>query len=93
MNQTLMDRLTSRKLWAAIIGFVSAGVVLFTGNELDEGVSTQLVEFIPSFIALGYAFVQGIVDAAQQRAIAAEETVKYKAALGLALDNLRSQDG
>ena len=60
--QTFISKITSRKLWAAIIGFVSPLLIIL-------GVSTTQAEKITLIIMagavlIGYIFGQGLVDAA-----------------------------
>lgn len=75
------QKFQSRKLWAAIIGFVYAIVYVATGRELDPAAGDQIIEALPAVIALGYALVEGIVDAFGARANAQANVLAHQAAL------------
>lgn len=51
-----MEKLTSRKLWVAIIGIVTGIGLIFTGDT-PEGATTLIASI------LGYLLAEGIIDA------------------------------
>lgn len=57
------QKLTSRKLWLAIIGFVT-GLLLYFGMESEkvERISTLIMSFAS---LLAYVIAEGLVDAAR----------------------------
>lgn len=63
MNWEIIKRkLTSRKLWAAIAGFVSGLIVAFDGNaETAETVSGLILQ---AASVVGYIVAEGLADAA-----------------------------
>lgn len=62
MNRTILEKLKSRKLWAAIVGVIVGLAAAFgiEGNEYTEvaGIVTSAVSVI------SYIFAEGAVDAA-----------------------------
>lgn len=65
MNRTILEKLKSRKLWAAVVGVVVGLAAAFgiEGNEYAEiaGVVTSAVSVI------SYIFAEGAVDAAHAK--------------------------
>lgn len=58
----IIRKLTSRKLWVAIAGFVSGLIVAFDGNaETAETVSGLILQ---GAAVLGYIIAEGLADAA-----------------------------
>ena len=56
-------KLTSRKFWVALVGFVSALLVAF---NVDAGSVEQITSIIMSFASLiAYVLAEGFVDANQ----------------------------
>ena len=63
----LMRKLTSRKLWVAIAGFVSGLIVAFDGNaEMAETVSGLILQ---GASVLGYLIAEGLADAAHSETV------------------------
>lgn len=60
------QKLTSRKFWAAVIGFVTAIMVAFGVNDLTIEQVVGLVTAASTLIA--YIIGEGIVDAARVKA-------------------------
>lgn len=54
-------KLTSRKLWMAVAGFVSGLVLVFRGEEAAETVSGCIMA---AASCVGYIFGEGLTDAA-----------------------------
>ena len=55
-------KLTSRKFWAAITGFVTAVLIM---AKVDDGTITQIVALIGAFsVLVAYIVGEGLVDAA-----------------------------
>ena len=55
-------KLTSRKLWIAIAGFVSGLIIAFGGNQsTDSTVSGCILQGAP---VIGYLIAEGLADAA-----------------------------
>lgn len=71
----MLEKLKSRKLWAAIVGVV-VGVAMIFG--LDEGaISTVSGAIVTLGSALGYMFAEAKVDAASiQKVLDSAETIK-----------------
>lgn len=63
MNIDWKRKLTSRKLWIAVAGFVTGVLVLFTAGATEETI-TGCVMALGSVIA--YIVGEGLVDAAQK---------------------------
>ena len=65
MNRTILEKLKSRKLWAAIVGVIVGLAAAFgiEGNEYTEiaGIVTSAVSVI------SYIFAEGAVDAASAK--------------------------
>ena len=65
MNRTILEKLKSRKLWAAIVGVIVGLAAAFgiEGNEYTEiaGIVTSAVSVI------SYIFAEGAVDAAHAK--------------------------
>lgn len=61
MNIDWKHKLTSRKFWLALIGFITALLVAF---NVDNGSIEQITSIIMSFASLiAYIFAEGWVDA------------------------------
>ena len=63
MNIDWKRKLTSRKLWIAVAGFVTGVLVLFTAGATEETI-TGCVMALGSVVA--YIVGEGLVDAAQK---------------------------
>lgn len=60
-KETIIRKLTSRKLWMAIAGFVSGLIIAFDGNaETAETVSGMILQ---AAAILGYILAEGLADA------------------------------
>ena len=58
----IIRKLTSRKLWVAVAGFVSGLIVAFDGDaEMAETVSGLILQ---GASVLGYLIAEGLADAA-----------------------------
>lgn len=57
-------KLTSRKLWLAVAGFITGAVLLFTGGATQENI-TGCVMALGSVVA--YIVGEGLTDAANAR--------------------------
>lgn len=71
MKETIIRKLTSRKLWAAIAGFVSMLIVAFGGAEQTATQVTALIMAGASVIA--YIIGEGLTDAAHAGGTAGAE--------------------
>lgn len=61
-KETIIRKLTSRKLWVAIAGFVAGLIVAFDGTaETAETVSALILQ---GASVLGYIIAEGLADAA-----------------------------
>lgn len=62
MNKNdIIRKLTSRKLWVAVAGFVSGLIVAFDGNaETAETISGLILQ---GAAVLGYLIAEGLADA------------------------------
>jgi uncharacterized membrane protein len=59
-----VQKLTSRKFWVALVGFVSALLVAF---KVDAGSVEQVTSIIMSFASLiAYVLAEGFVDASKE---------------------------
>lgn len=60
----LKEKLTSRKFWAAVAGFVAGMAVVF---GLDESIITQVAGVVGSIASvISFIVVEGKVDAAKK---------------------------
>ena len=60
-KETIIRKLTSRKLWVAIAGFVAGLIVAFDGNaETAETISGLILQ---GASVLGYLLAEGLADA------------------------------
>lgn len=57
-------KLTSRKLWVAVVGFISALLVAFNFSEGDIEKVTSIVMAFATLI--GYMLAEGLADSAPQ---------------------------
>ena len=56
-----IKKLTSRKFWIALVGFITALLVAF---KVDNGTVEQITSIIMAFASLiAYIFAEGFVDA------------------------------
>lgn len=63
-KENIIRKLTSRKLWIAVAGFVAGLIVAFDGSaETAETVSGLIIS---GATALGYILAEGLADAAHQ---------------------------
>lgn len=61
-KETIIRKLSSRKLWVAIAGFVAGLIVAFDGDaETAETVSALILQ---GASVLGYIIAEGLADAA-----------------------------
>jgi len=61
-REDIIRKLTSRKLWVAVAGFVSGLIVAFDGDaEVAETVSGLILQ---GASVLGYILAEGLADAA-----------------------------
>ncbi len=58
-------KLTSRKLWAAIAGFVAGLIVIFGGSREDADKISGAV--LSGASVVGYIFGEGLTDAANKK--------------------------
>jgi uncharacterized membrane protein len=64
MNIDWLRKLTSRKFWVAVVGFVTALLVAF---NVDAGSIEQVTSIIMSFASLiAYVLAEGFVDASNK---------------------------
>ena len=63
MNSDWKKKLTSRKLWMAVAGFVFGVVLVFTGNATEETI-TGCVMSLGSVVA--YIVGEGLTDVANK---------------------------
>lgn len=56
-----VNKLTSRKLWVAVAGFVSGLIVAFKGDAATAEVISGLI--LQGASVLGYLLAEGLVDA------------------------------
>lgn len=62
MNNNIVRKLTSRKLWVAVAGLVSGLVIAFKGDaEIAETISGLILQ---AASVLGYLLAEGLADAA-----------------------------
>lgn len=59
------QKLTSRKLWAAIVGFVSALLVVF--GVVEPTIEKVVALITAAGVAIAYIFGEGMVDAAREK--------------------------
>lgn len=60
-KQDIIRKLTSRKFWIALIGFITALLVAF---NVDQGSIEQISAIIMSFASLiAYIVAEGLIDA------------------------------
>lgn len=70
-KETIIRKLTSRKLWVAVAAFVSGLIVAFDGSaETAETVSGLIMA---GAVALGYVLAEGLTDAAHTAHTAPKE--------------------
>lgn len=64
-KQNIIRKLTSRKLWIAVAGFVAGLIIAFDGSaETAETVSGLIMS---GATALGYLLAEGLADAASAK--------------------------
>jgi hypothetical protein len=62
MNRSILDKLKSRKLWAALVGVI---VGLAAAFGIDSGEYTEIAGIVTSAVSVvAYIFAEGAVDAA-----------------------------
>ena len=66
MNQTWRQKLTSRKFWAAIIGFTTAMLTALNYKTLEIEQVASIIS--ASSILIAYIVGEGLVDAAAAKA-------------------------
>lgn len=60
-KEDLVRKLTSRKFWVALVGFITALLIAF---NVDSGSIEQITSIIMSFASLvAYIVAEGLVDA------------------------------
>jgi hypothetical protein len=63
-KENIIRKLTSRKLWIAVAGFVSGLIIAFDGDaETAETISALILQ---GASVLGYLIAEGLADAAHQ---------------------------
>lgn len=62
MKQTIIRKLTSRKLWAAVAAFVAALIVAFGGDAETAETVTGLI--MAGATAISYIVAEGLIDMA-----------------------------
>ena len=61
-NENIIRKLTSRKLWVAVAGFVSGLIVAFDGDaETAETISGLILQ---AAAVVGYLIAEGLADSA-----------------------------
>ena len=66
MNQiNLVQKLTSRKFWAAVIGFVTAMMLAFKVDDMTIQQVTGIIS--ASSVLIAYIIGEGMVDAAREK--------------------------
>lgn len=70
------QKLTSRKFWAAVIGFVTAILVGFNVDKLTMEQVTAIISACGVLIA--YIIGEGMVDANREKEIGQEESLNMK---------------
>ena len=59
-----VSKLTSRKFWAALTGFITAILIM---ARVDDGTIAQIVALIGAFsVLIAYIIGEGLVDAAER---------------------------
>ena len=59
-----VSKLTSRKFWAALTGFITAILIM---ARVDDGTISQIVALIGAFsVLIAYIIGEGLVDAAER---------------------------
>ena len=61
-KEAIIRKLTSRKLWAAVAGFVSGLIIAFDGNA--DTAETVAALILQGASVLGYILAEGLTDAA-----------------------------
>lgn len=69
-----LRKITSRKLWLAIAGFVSMMIVYFTGSESEAQQITALI--LAGADVLGYLLAEGLADSANSTPQIEVETIR-----------------
>lgn len=62
MNKSFLHKLTSRKLWVALAGFVSGLIIAFGGGE--DTAATVSGVILQGAAVIGYLLAEGLTDAA-----------------------------
>ena len=61
MKENIIRKLTSRKFWVSLVGFITALLVAF---NVDAGSIEQITSIIMSFASLiAYVVAEGLIDA------------------------------
>lgn len=60
-KETIIRKLTSRKLWVAVAGFVSGLIVAFDGEAETAEIVSGLI--LQGASVLGYLLAEGLADA------------------------------
>ena len=71
MKQNIINKLTSRKLWAAVAAFVAALIVAFGGDAETAETVTGLI--MAGATAVAYIVAEGLIDAEAVKAKPEEE--------------------
>ena len=70
MNRSILDKLKSRKLWAALVGVI---VGLAAAFGIDSGEYTEIAGIVTSAVSVvAYIFAEGAVDAAATKSDSGE---------------------
>lgn len=72
MKETILRKLTSRKFWAALIGFVTAILLAFNADSMTVEQVTAVLGALATLIA--YMFSEGMTDAKSAGTAKTEET-------------------
>lgn len=65
MKENIIRKLTSRKLWLAVIGFVTPLLLAFGVTENDTAQITAII--MAGADVLGYLLAEGLADAANAK--------------------------
>lgn len=65
-------KLTSRKLWVAVAGFVSGLILAFGGEESTAGTVAGVI--LQGAAVIGYLLAEGLTDAAHKEGAETQQT-------------------
>lgn len=75
MKETIIRKITSRKLWLAVASFVGA-LLTAMGHEKTAVIVSGLI--MQGAVVIAYIVSEGLVDAANKPPDTEEETVEYR---------------